>query len=65
MPDPDLAECVNDRCPWSGEPVRADSLTEYRGHVVGFCNAGCRDKFERALGEFERLLSEKTKVSAA
>src|SRR3546814_19999393 len=31
-------------CPWSGNPVAEDSLTRYRGHVVGFCNPGCRDK---------------------
>ena len=31
-----------------GKPVSADSLTLYRGKVVGFCNTGCRDKFEAA-----------------
>ena len=36
---------VNDTCPRSGKPVAADSLTEYRGHVVGFCNTHCRDDF--------------------
>jgi len=46
----------NASCPWSGNPVRADSLTRYRGHVVGFCNPGCRDKFERALACFDRLI---------
>ena len=40
-----LEDCVNDVCPWSGEPVSADSLTLYKGKVVGFCNTGCRDKF--------------------
>ena len=24
-----LEDCVNDVCPWSGEPVSADSLTFY------------------------------------
>ncbi len=33
--------------------VQADSLTEYDGHVVGFCNPGCRDKFESAVRHFE------------
>ena len=32
---PSLEDCVNDVCPWSGEPVSAGSLTNYRGHVVG------------------------------
>ena len=43
-----LEDCVNASCPWSGKPVSADSLTLYRGKVVGFCNTGCRDKFEAA-----------------
>lgn len=49
----DIADCINDTCPWSGKPVRADSLTEYDGRVVGFCNTGCRDKFETAVRHFE------------
>jgi len=48
-----LEDCVNTRCPWSGKPVSPDSLTLYRGKVVGFCNTGCRDKFEAALQEFD------------
>lgn len=51
-----LEDCVNAICPWSGEPVSADSLTLYRGKVVGFCNTGCRDKFEAAVGLFEAEL---------
>ena len=49
-----LEDCINETCPWSGKPVQADSLTRYRGHVVGFCNPGCRDKFEQAITRFER-----------
>ncbi len=48
-----LEDCINDSCPWSGKPVAANSLTRYQGQVVGFCNPGCRDKFERAIGHFE------------
>lgn len=48
-----LEDCVNDVCPWSGDPVSADSLTRYRGKVVGFCNTGCRDKFEKATKAFD------------
>ena len=51
--DLDIADCINETCPWSGEPVQADSLTEYDGRVVGFCNPGCRDKFESAVRHFE------------
>ena len=53
MPDLDIADCINETCPWSAEPVRADSLTEYAGQVVGFCNTGCRDKFETAVRHCE------------
>ena len=31
-----LEDCLNERCPWSGDPVSEDSLTLYRGEVVGF-----------------------------
>ena len=29
MPAIDIADCINETCPWSGKPVQADSLTEY------------------------------------
>ena len=48
-----LEDCVNSHCPWSGDPVSADSLTLYQGKVVGFCNPGCRDKFEKATAAFD------------
>lgn len=54
---PDLAECVNQTCPWSGKPVAPDSLTRYRGRVVGFCNPGCRDKFEAAVAQFDAAIA--------
>jgi len=53
MRDLDIADCINKTCPWSGKPVQADSLTEYNGRVVGFCNPGCRDQFESAICHFE------------
>lgn len=49
----ELKDVINAICPWSGKPVRADSLTRYNGHVVGFCNPGCRDKFEHAFCQFD------------
>lgn len=58
MTDLDIADCINDTCPWSGEPVRPDSLTKYDGKVVGFCNTGCRDKFETAIRHFKRAVAE-------
>ena len=54
-----LEDCVNDVCPWSGDPVSAESLTTYRGQVVGFCNTGCRDKFDRAAKTFDAAIEGK------
>ncbi len=54
-----LEDCVNEVCPWSGDPVSADSLALYRGKVVGFCNIGCRDKFEAASGAFDQAIESK------
>jgi hypothetical protein len=54
-----LEDCVNSVCPWSGEPVSEDSLTLYRGKVVGFCNTGCRDKFEAASRAFDEAIQGK------
>jgi YHS domain-containing protein len=53
MTELNLEDCINTVCPWSGKPVSADSLTRYRGKVVGFCNTGCRDKFEAATSAFD------------
>jgi len=54
-----LEDCVNERCPWSGDPVSADSLTRYKGKVVGFCNTGCRDKFVAATRVFDAKIEGK------
>jgi YHS domain-containing protein len=52
-----IEDSVNDACPWSGKPVAADSLALYRGQVVGFCNPGCRDKFESATAAFDAAIA--------
>ena len=54
-----LEDCVNENCPWSGNPVQEDSLTLYQGKVVGFCNPGCRDKFEQAASSFDAAIERK------
>ena len=59
MTDLKLEDCVNLVCPWSGKPVSADSLALYRGKVVGFCNTGCRDKFEAAIHAFDAKIESK------
>ena len=59
MTELNLSDCVNTHCPWSGDPVSADSLTFYQGQVVGFCNTGCRDKFEAATRAFEAAIESK------
>ena len=53
-----IEDAVNAVCPWSGKPISADSLTRYRGAVVGFCNPGCRDKFEQAVTAFDTVLND-------
>ena len=40
-------EIINKFCPRSGKPVSKDSLTKYRGYVVGFCNPGCSSDFAK------------------
>jgi hypothetical protein len=54
-----LEDCINHTCPWSGDPVSPDSLTLYRGKIVGFCNTGCRDKFEKATRAFDAKIESK------
>jgi hypothetical protein len=53
-----IGDAINEKCPWSGKPIKADSLTLYRGNVVGFCNPGCRDKFEKAVSMFDAALAK-------
>ena len=53
-----LEDAINEICPWSGNPVSEDSLTMYRGKVVGFCNPGCREKFEKAVRHFDAAMAE-------
>ncbi len=55
----DIADAVNKTCPWSGKPIQPDCLARYNGHVVGFCNPGCRDNFEAALGHFEAAIENR------
>lgn len=54
-----IEDVVNETCPWSGKPVVDDALTLYNGSVVGFCNTGCRDKFEKAVSHFDSVISQK------
>jgi hypothetical protein len=54
-----IEDAVNETCPWSGKPIAADSLTRYRGEVVGFCNPGCRDKFEAATAHFDKAIADR------
>lgn len=36
---------INKYCPRSGKSVLPDSLTQYLGYTIGFCNPVCRDDF--------------------
>ncbi|NDW02825.1 glutathione S-transferase [Jiella pacifica] len=53
-----VENAINETCPWSGKPIAGDSLTTYNGAVVGFCNPGCRDKFEAATRHFDAAMSD-------
>lgn len=59
-----IEDAINERCPWSGKPIAADSLTLYNGAVVGFCNPECRDRFARALRSFEEALQARRLASS-
>lgn len=59
-----LEDSVNQICPWSGDPVSAEALTTYRGHVVGFCNSGCRDRFAAAVGAFDAVIEAMEEAGA-
>ena len=39
------APSLNQLCPRSGKPVSADSIIDYRGYQVGFCNTACSSDF--------------------
>ena len=54
--DLNIKNAINENCPWSGNPIDEGSLTTHIGQVVGFCNTGCRDKFENAVDLFDELL---------
>jgi hypothetical protein len=58
VPGLNIEDAINTVCPWSGKPIAPDSLMRYRGQVVGFCNPGCRDKFERAVTMFDTALRD-------
>lgn len=54
----DAGQSVNNRCPYSGEPVT--DFLELDGTIYGFCNAFCRDKTiadPQAWPKFMALLS--------
>jgi len=42
---------INKYCPRSGKAVTAESLTQYKNFIVGFCNTGCRDDFSQNISE--------------
>ncbi len=51
-------ESVNSACPFSGKAVQADSIAEVQGKKIGFCNPGCRDKFQNNPQDYPQVLAE-------
>ncbi len=52
-----LRDCVNDVCPLTRRPVRADALVLYKGQVMGFADPALRDNFAASIVLFEAALS--------
>jgi len=48
---PAVSNAVNSTCPRSGKPIENSFLAHYRGRLVGFCNAHCRDDFAANIEE--------------
>jgi hypothetical protein len=59
-----IEDAINETCPWSGKPIAADSLTLYKGAVVGFCNPDCCERFEAAVRYFEAALQARRAETA-
>jgi len=55
-----ISDCINQVCPWTGRPISADGLMQYRGRVVGFCSQGERDQFARAVAVFDAAIAGKS-----
>lgn len=53
----DVADAINAECPYSGKPVREDSLATIDGKVVGFCNTFCRDKSVADAAAWPKLMA--------
>ena len=41
----DVSSAANKTCMFSGDPIRSDSLADYQGMVIGFCNPDCKTRF--------------------
>ena len=54
---------LNSHCPWSKKKVSTDSLTNYLGVQVGFCNQDCRDMFASATAVFDESIDTEVCVS--
>ena len=48
-----VEDALNETCPWSGKPIKANALTLWDGSVVGFSRRDYRDKFDKAIAHFE------------
>lgn len=49
---------INSHCPFSGKPIRDDSITTYQGVNIGFCNPCCRDDFATDPKAYPQVLAE-------
>ncbi|OED38923.1 hypothetical protein AB833_18005 [Chromatiales bacterium (ex Bugula neritina AB1)] len=58
---------LNRHCPRSGKMLASDSLTEYRGYQVGFCNSHCSSGFtsDPVASHLDRLYFDRLIVQQA
>jgi len=43
------ASAVNQKCPYSGNPVNLSLTADYKGRTVAFCCAGCVNKWGKEI----------------
>ena len=54
---PAAAKAVNEKCPVSGQDVDAAVTSAFAGHVVAFCCANCKGKFDADPESFKAKLA--------
>jgi YHS domain-containing protein len=51
-------DIINENCPVSGQPVKADFTAVYQSQTIGFCCGDCQKKFAGKPAEFIKKVPE-------